>query len=233
MPFWVYENTIHKYASLHDGDCSFCGDGRGLRGEGKTPSGMWHGPFADIESGKAAATRTGQLDLRSCTLCVGGEVVFGSERVLRKPSNGPIKADWDKSRELNCSLRLLWNPKGLLSLDEKERVTFPSADVEPGLYKFSARHPDGRLANYIGESDNLSRRFGNYRSPGPSQPTNLRINFWIKELLHGGGEISIATAQVALLNDVSADLSRKPVRRMFEQMAIALEHAEDIESLNR
>jgi hypothetical protein len=229
MSFWVYENKIHKYASLHEAKCSFCGDGHGLHGGGLTPSGMWHGPFGALDDAKTAAIRTGQPDLRSCSLCVGGEVIFSSTA----RSEDTAKTDSDVGQQLKCSLVLRWLPKGRLQLDESGRIVFPRVESCAGIYRFSARYPDGRFANYIGESDNLYRRFGNYRNPGSSQLTNIRINFWMKELLGGGGEASISIAESALLNDVKADFTHKAVRRMFEQMAIVLGHAEDIESLNR
>lgn len=234
MIFWVYENTIHKFARIHEAACSFCGDGRGIHGGGKTPSGNWHGPFEDIENAKAAASRTNQPDIRGCNICVGGQAVT-TESKTRPIEDRPEhrKADWDKEQELSCSLKLKWVPKGVLILDDRQRVLFPRVEADPGLYRFAAKYPDGRYANYIGESDNLSRRFGNYRNPGASQQTSIRINYWLKELLSSGGEVSVSVADRIYLNDNPADIARKASRRMFEQMAIALEHAEDVESLNR
>ena len=50
-------------------------------------------------------------------------------------------------------------------------------------------------------------------------------------------EISVAVVGDAWLKTSSgeqqADFSKKSVRRMFEAFAITMEHAEDIESLNR
>jgi hypothetical protein len=234
MSFWVYENIIHKFARIHDASCSFCGDGHGIHGGGKTPSGMWHGPFDEIENARAAALRTKQPNIRGCSLCVGGQTLTIEPEITPNETRYSIhKADWDKGRELNCSLKLKWIPQGLLVLDNKERVSFPRVQANAGLYRFAAKYPDGRFGNYIGESDNLSRRFGNYRNPGSSQLTNVRINFWLKELLDSGGEVSVSIVEKVYLNGELADLSRKANRRMFEQMAIALEHAEDVESLNR
>jgi hypothetical protein len=71
MPFWVYENTIHKFARVHDAACSFCSDGRGLFGGGKRHSGSWRGPFGDLSSAVAAARLTRQVDVRGCTYCLG------------------------------------------------------------------------------------------------------------------------------------------------------------------
>jgi hypothetical protein len=237
MIYWVYENVVHKMARIHTANCSFCASGRGIHGGGKTRSGKWLGPFDNFESAWLAARETKHIDVRGCSICVGNLV----HAVESKPhASVPASIDQqhlfnarDSQYKLNCSLSLQWHPKAQLLIDSNARVTFPKVEAIAGLYRFSAHYPDGRYANYIGESENLRRRFGNYRNPGPTQPTNLRINAWLKNLLNEGGEVFVATAEQAWLDGELADLSRKATRRMFEQMAIALEHADDVESLNR
>jgi hypothetical protein len=239
VAYWVYENTVHKKARVHSAECSFCGDGRGLHGGGKTLSGNWYGPFPEIETAMTTAFETKQSDVRGCNLCVGSIVPIIPSIISLHDSTGKpataieLPADWEQQRELKCSLAMMWILKGRLSLDSNNRVVFPSVEAVSGLYRLAARYPDGRLANYIGESDNLRRRFGNYRNPGPTQQTSLRINAWLKELIDDGGEVLISVAQSADFNGTAADMSIKPTRRMFEQMAIVLEHADDVESLNR
>ena len=235
MAYWVYENTVHKKARVHSAECSFCGDGHGLHGGGKTGSGNWYGPFPEIETAMTVARETKQSDVRGCNLCVGN--IAAAIPSIVSPDSFAEKIDppahWEQQSELKCSLAMMWSPRGKLSLDSDNRVVFPSVEAVAGLYRLAARYPDGRLANYIGESDNLRRRFGNYRNPGPTQQTSMRISAWLKELIDDGGEVHIYVAQSAEINGTAADISRKPTRRMFEQMAIVLEHAEDVESLNR
>lgn len=237
MAYWVYENTVHKKARIHTADCSFCGSGRGIHGGGKTASGNWYGPFPDLEIANTVADQTEQSDVRACNLCIGNVSSVASNALevagSKTEDREHFSTNWNDQSELNCSLSLRWSLMGRLSLDDNGRVIFPDVESTAGLYRFSARYPDGRLANYIGESENLRRRFGNYRNPGPTQRTSLRINCWLKELLNDEGEILIAVAESATLNGQKADLVRKSARRMFEQMAITLEHAEDVESLNR
>jgi len=237
MTYWVYENTVHKKARVHTAKCSFCSEGRGLHGVGKTVSGSWYGPFPELEIAMTVARETKQIDIRGCSLCVGNIAAVVSSIVSEDVSEAKTAIesppDWQEQSELKCSLALLWISKGRLSLDSNNRVVFPSVEAVSGLYRLAARYPDGRLANYIGESENLRRRFGNYRNPGPTQQTSLRINAWLKELIDQGGDVFIAVAQSADLNGEAANISKKPTRRMFEQMAIVLEHAEDVESLNR
>jgi hypothetical protein len=234
MAFWVYENTIHKKARIHDATCSFCADGQGLHGSARTVSGQWHGPFDEIETASNAATQTQQPDVRGCSVCVGGGAgnitpAGPSPSVIARAE--PVDLDW--KRELNCSLTVRWASKGRIALDDGGRPTFPSVEKKAGLYRFAARYPDGRFAAYVGESVNLHQRFGNYRNPGPTQQTSQRINAWLKELLSDGGDVSVSIAEQTHLDGKNADLTKKAMRRMFEQMAIALEHAQEIESLNR
>ena len=122
-------------------------------------------------------------------------------------------------------------------LDDQSKVQFPPVPTTGGLYRLKTQYPDGRFALYIGETENLKRRFSNYRNPGPTQQTSLRINAWLKEMLSSGGEISVAIVEDARMTtkrgETDADFSVKSIRRLFEQLAISLEHASEIETLNR
>jgi hypothetical protein len=135
--------------------------------------------------------------------------------------------------EITCALSLQWTARGPVVLDEAGRLRFPASDSLPGVYRLAACCPNGRRATYIGESDNLRRRFGNYRNPGLTQQTSQRIHRWLLELLAVGGDVTLSVAERVRINSVNVDLSRKAVRCMFEQMAVVLEHAEDVESINR
>ncbi|EKS30905.1 hypothetical protein [Afipia felis] len=235
MTYWVYENTAHKKARIHKADCSFCGAGRGIHGGGKTISGNWHGPFQNFKAASAAAHQTKRDDIRTCNLCIGHGSPISSKSLEVNDPRIKVSPSTNRNseRELKCLLSLRWSPIGRLSLDDNRRVRLPPVEATAGLYKFSACYPNGRQANYIGESDNLRRRFGNYRNPGPTQQTSLRINAWLKKLLDNGGGVTVAITHITLFNGQTADLSEKAVRRLFENMAIALERAGDIESLNK
>jgi hypothetical protein len=242
--FWVYENTVHRKARVHRADCSFCSDGHGLHGGGQTVSGKWFGPFPDLASAMVTARNTRQDDIRACGVCM--EPLDAPPNSPSAPAHQPKPVteivelgpwEWDQREELMCALRLNWIPKGRLVLDAQDKVQFPNAPAIGGLYRFKTRYPDGRFALYIGESENLRRRFSNYRNPGPSQQTSLRINAWLIELLSGGGEVSVAIVENARMTtkhgETGADFTVKSIRRLFEQLAISLEHASEIETLNR
>ena len=36
---------------------------------------------------------------------------------------------------------------------------------------------------YIGETDSLNRRFQQYRTPGPTQTTNIRLNLLMRKII--------------------------------------------------
>jgi hypothetical protein len=48
----------------------------------------------------------------------------------------------------------------------------------------------------------------------------VRINSVLRELLEGGGEISVAVVLVATLDGVALDLARKPARLVVENTAL-------------
>lgn len=116
-------------------------------------------------------------------------------------------------------------------------MRFPEVEKSPRLYRLRMRSKDGKESVYIGESDNLRRRFGNYRNPGASQQTSLRINALLKSSIEGGGEISVAVAdEVRIGDDISnesAGLSQKSIRRLFENFAVSSSCGSEVESLNR
>ncbi|PJI42160.1 hypothetical protein [Ferrovibrio sp.] len=156
-------------------------------------------------------------------------------RAKRTPKPSLSAYDWDTPDQLQCDISMQWQPLGrIISLNG--RLSFPIAPSSPGLYRFRVRQGN-REAVYYGESDNLARRFTNYRNPGSTQQTNVRVNQKFTEMLERGAEISVAVIiqDAWICRDgkrVVADFSSKAVRRLFEHAAI---HAsgEDIEALNR
>jgi len=152
-----------------------------------------------------------------------------------KTSNSTACHDWDMPSMLEVTIHLEWSLIGRVVI-ESGRLCFPEAPKTPAIYRFRVRSSLGE-SSYFGETDNLARRFGNYRNPGPRQETNLRINKVFKDALSGGAEISVAAvvANAWIIQDglrIDANLSSKSVRRLFENAAVQANGAE-IESLNR
>jgi hypothetical protein len=209
----------------------------------RTASGNWHGPYADLGIAENVAKRTDQPDIRGCDLCIASEssLVIDAKPIEKPPSQADSSTEplhlWDKELSHACSLRLSWSPTGKIVFDEAGKLHFPKVESTPGIYRLRTRGKQGNSSLYIGETDDLSRRFGNYRNPGPTQQTSLRINRFLVELLSAGGEASISLAKTVTIEatgrSLVVDLADKNIRRMFESLAIVLEQATEIEQLNR
>jgi hypothetical protein len=105
------------------------------------------------------------------------------------------------------------------------KLTFPDVPDEPGIYRFTLASADSRSV-YIGEADRLRRRFAHYRSPGPKQPRNQRMNAAMRAIVESGGTVEVDTAdQVRVEIDgraVVADLSHRPYRLLAENAGLVL-----------
>ena len=240
--YWVYENNIHKKTRVHLASCSFCQNGRGIHGGGKRRSGIWFGPFATIGEADSKAGLQKQPDNRHCQECLpkGDDVAerdnsAATEQEFRVLGNA-IDEGAAVTAPLSGTVRMSWVKRGRVEIDERGKPLFPAVPDAPGLYRLHIVSAGGDESVYIGESANLRRRFGNYRNPGPTQETSLRINGVIRFALESGGHLSIATADDIVFEingaPIVIDLNRTSIRRMLENFAISLETAEDVESLN-
>lgn len=147
------------------------------------------------------------------------------------------RPDLDGASGFACRLGMAWEPLGRVTAGEDGRLVFPKVAKAPGLYRLCIRQ-GGKDAVYIGETDNLSRRFGNYRNPGPTQQTSKRINAKLLDALRAGADIAVAVVLSGAWIDwgagpQDADLSSKVIRCLFENAAISAGGAEDVEMLNR
>lgn len=138
---------------------------------------------------------------------------------------------------IDVSIDMQWKQLGMLALDQDSKLAFPDAPTAPALYRLRLIGPSG-TRHYVGEAVNLKRRFGNYRNPGPTQATSLRINDLLLEHLRAGDEVVVDTilSGMTLLiagKPATIDLSDKATRRLLEQAALVADHATDIDSLNR
>jgi len=120
---------------------------------------------------------------------------------------------------VRLSVEFSWREVGAIHLDDGAKLVFPSAPETPGLYRF-----DFGDRIYVGETDRLRRRFQHYRTPGPTQTTNIRLNALIAEALAipGTAEVSIVTEATIKIEGVWAelDLSHKSARLLLENAAL-------------
>ena len=134
-------------------------------------------------------------------------------------------------------LEFHWQPLGPVQAEDNGMLLFPVAPRRPGLYRFRLSG-NGGARHYVGETDELRRRFQNYRTPGKSQQTNLRMNAEFRGHLTAGGRIGvdIVIGQIAVLaagEPVEVNLAGKAMRRLLEHAALVDEAAAGTTLLNR
>ena len=108
------------------------------------------------------------------------------------------------------------------------------------MYRITLTRAPGqeRPRVYIGESVDLAHRLaGNYRNPGGTQQTSLRINALLRGHIGSGGRADLALASEATVYvtavdgdtpaPVAADLSRKSSRLLAENAALVLAYLTD------
>lgn len=123
-----------------------------------------------------------------------------------------------------------WREAGLIALDAEGDVLFPLLPPMPGIYRVTLSGAPGQERGriYIGETDDLRRRATNYRNPGPTQDTNIRLNAALKAQLTGGGTARLAVVTAARVQEgdtgdaVVLDLSRKAPRLLVENAALVM-----------
>lgn len=142
----------------------------------------------------------------------------------------------DFAENVDVTVRMSWRRLGDITLTETGGLAFPAAPTEPGLYRLIVRR-GSRLQAYVGEATVLRDRFRNYRIPGHTQKTSVRINAELRSALSAGISVSLDVAfqDVALVIsgvEVPADLGNKAIRRLAEQAAIVAHGGIDVDMLN-
>lgn len=143
---------------------------------------------------------------------------------------GKIPSQWSAARliivrcwtPMKVSVDFSWQALGDVEIEDA-MLRFPSAPESPGMYRF-----DLGQSLYVGETDRLRRRFQHYRTPGPTQSTNIRLRDLMLEHLHGGKIVSvfIVTYAVIAVDGVGAqlDLAKKASRLLLESAVLSAAH---------
>lgn len=122
---------------------------------------------------------------------------------------------------VQATIRFEWLDAGQVTIDTSGKPAFPPMPAQPGVYRFKLQDSaSDTVSIYIGESDNLGRRMGNYRNPGPTQPTNQRLHARMLDVLDGGGRVQVSVATEVLLDGRALDLTYRPVRLLAENAAL-------------
>lgn len=138
---------------------------------------------------------------------------------------------------VSVQIEFHWQFIGHVQLDMHNQLKFPFLPRQPGIYRFRFSG-NGVTQHYVGETDELQRRFQNFRTPGYSQKTNIRMNANIIYHLKAGGTLKVDTVVdkgniTVAGNGVSINFSNKAIRRLLEQAALVAEIAAGTELLNR
>ena len=136
---------------------------------------------------------------------------------------------------VRMAVEFRWGHLGQVERDADGELSFPSTGYIPGVYRFRVIG-DGTERHYIGEASELRRRFQQYRTPGSSQQTNLRLNRVFRDHLEGGGRIEVDVAESVQLGSDGrspADLNEASVRKLVESAGIVAGKTEGLATLNR
>lgn len=161
-----------------------------------------------------------------------------SADVLKKQFPAAVTVDLPEAPNGRIQLvaEICWKALGIVQRSASGSLKFPSVPAAAGLYRFRLLSSNGGR-HYIGESVNVRRRFSNYRSPGPTQTTSLRINDLLLAHLGASGDIAVdvildgVTLKIGE-QDRQVDLADKPTRRLLEQAAIVACGGTEVESMN-
>jgi len=155
-------------------------------------------------------------------------VVPRSPRVGIDPNSLPVAGG------LAVEVVASWREAGPIAFDGAGDLVFPKLPSQPGVYRMTLRGSPGQdqEAIYIGETDDLQRRTQHYRSPGPTQETNIRLNAVLKKQIQSGGHARfsvIVEARLAVAGgqpSIQLDLARKAARLLVESSALVLAQIE-------
>ncbi|MFC6870971.1 DUF7662 domain-containing protein [Haloechinothrix salitolerans] len=145
------------------------------------------------------------------------------EHVSSSPPNESTAEPNDP--DVDVRVRLTWHRAGPVTNDQGKLV-FPPLTRSPGIYRLTFSRLTGQPRVYIGESDDLRRRTGNYRNPGPTQQTSQRIHQELISHLAAGGTVTMSVATSAVIEaggeTTQLPLTRKTARVLAEHAALGL-----------
>ncbi|SDO44606.1 DUF7662 domain-containing protein [Lentzea jiangxiensis] len=143
----------------------------------------------------------------------------------------PVELPLDEDTPaLDVRVRCMWRFAGEVGLSGGKLV-FPSLPGVAAIYRLTLNGLTGRPRIYVGETDNLRRRAGNYRNPGPTQQTSQRLYDELVRHLASGGTVSLSVATEAEIETgglrSALPLTRKTARVLAEHAVLALAYVDD------
>ncbi len=152
---------------------------------------------------------------------IGAETAGGRRSTSAIASRSSAASLASTGEVVQAAVHFEWLAGGAVTLDAAQKPVFPGLPSRPGVYRFRLLAAGGSLEGvYIGESDNVARRMGNYRNPGPTQPTNQRLNSRFREVLAHGGAVELAVATAVTVDGEPLDMVARPARLLAENAAL-------------
>ena len=150
--------------------------------------------------------------------------IMGETVTFISQAGKPRRPKSKTSPKQNLNIEYQWQNLGEIYLDHKDRLKFPDVSDIPAVYKLNIETENGPHY-YVGETDNLRRRVQGYRTPGPTQPTNKRLQAIMMDALAEHKNVSIdllhmSQKQAGQSAEFAFGLGNKFVRRLFENTAI-------------
>ena len=98
-----------------------------------------------------------------------------------------------ENRWVTVAVASRWRRIGSVRRDSDGRLVFPRTDQVQGVYRLRLRGTPTEW-HYVGETDELRRRFQHFRAPGFGQPTKRRIKGLLVEHLEVECEAEVDVA---------------------------------------
>jgi hypothetical protein len=175
----------------------------------------WHVDHVDFERERVRFTRGKVGGIRTTDSRVPGP----------DPPSGDAFAAELTDPEVDVRVRMTWNRAGMVTA-QQGRLVFPALPKAAGIYRLTFSGSSDHPRIYIGESDDLRRRAGHYRSPGPTQQTSQRIHDELLAHFVAGGTVTMSVATSAEIEtdgrSAALPLARKSARVLAEHAALGL-----------
>ena len=135
-----------------------------------------------------------------------------------------------------------WRLLGRVERDMHGRLVFPDPGKVPGVYRFRLVGASTEL-HYVGEGDDLKRRWQRYRTPDKKSPdktkqTNRRLSDVLQAHLDAGGEVEVEIVPEDVVvswqgKSMAVDVGDKVTRLLVESAGRFDGNAAGREMLNR
>lgn len=204
---------------------------------GLPPSARKHAPWwGNAKKATGQSRYWMQADRQARPDMTNGTVAFrwtgadghAAPRVRRQPAAAPENPVIRTTRpaalmpsgdHVRTTIAYEWQQAGSATV-AKGKLGLHVLPPRPGVYRFVISRSGGSSSVYVGVTDNLFKRMGHHRDPGPSQPTDQRLNTLLMAVLDDGGTVEVDVVTAGLLGGDALDLATRAGRCLVESTAL-------------